>query len=98
MTKEEAKIVSETMVEMCEVTSAKTIDLVKNGFEKFKTLEVPRVSQDGQYCYGISHPYKENKDLQQLVDFMITYLDVCIESINIQIEKNKEKAKKEEEK
>lgn len=55
--------------------------------EAFKKLEIPRVSPDGQYCYGISYPYKESKDIQKLVDFMIIFLDESIKELDKQLQK-----------
>lgn len=81
MDKEEVKIITETMQKMDREAAATVLGYIKAGYEAFKKLEIPIVTQDGMYCLGIKMPYKQNKDIQTFVDFMITYLDEGIKCI-----------------
>lgn len=90
MTKEEAKIISESMVEMGKVATANTLGYVKAGFEAFKKVEIPVLNQNGE-CIGLKTPYKNNMEIQNLVDFMITFLDESIKNIDNQIKKDEAK-------
>ncbi len=81
MNKEEAKIINETMQKMDKEAAVTVLGYIKAGYEAFKKLEIPNISPDGMYCFGIKMPYKENKDVRTFVDFMITYLDEGIKGI-----------------
>lgn len=91
MTKEEAKILSESMVEMGKMATANSLTFLKNGFEAFKKVKIPMLSADGNCCYGYKMPYTDNEQVRQLVDFMVVYLDEAIKDIDNQIKKDEAK-------
>ena len=80
--KDEIKILADSMVEMGKMSTANSLEYLKYVFEAFKKLRIPKVSQDGQYCYGVIEPYRNTKELQYIVDFMITYLEGAIKQID----------------
>ena len=77
--KDEVKILTESMIEMGKMSTANSLEYLKCGFEALKKAKIPMVSQDGQTCYDVIEPSKE---LQYMIDFMITYLEVAIKQIN----------------
>lgn len=60
--------------------------LRNSGFEAYKKVKIPIINNDGECC-GERIPYKEDKQVQTFVDFMLVYLDEAIKSLD----KNKEK-------
>ena len=81
MTQEEIKIISESLVEASKLGAVNALTYIQKGFEAYKVVKVPIVSYNGQYCYGERIPYKEDKQVQTFVDFMLVYLDEAIKSL-----------------
>ena len=77
MTKEEIKIMADSMVKMGKMSTASSLEYLKCGFEAFKNAENLRVSQD-----SVISPYANSKELQYIVDFMIIYLEEAIKQID----------------
>lgn len=82
ISKDEIKILTDSMIETGKISTINSLECLKYGFEAFKKSKIPMVSQDGQSCYGVIEPYKNSKELQYIVDFMIIYLEEAIEQIN----------------
>lgn len=87
MTQEQMKIISASLVESSKLGTVNSLGYIKAGLEAYKVLEIPIVSEDGQYCYGKRIPYIQDKGVQTFVDFMLVYLDEAIKSL----EKDKSK-------
>lgn len=90
MTKEEIKIMSESMVGFGKTATASSLDFVKKGFEAFKTIEIPIIAPNGD-CASIKAPYRDNEGVRNLVDFMIIFLDEAIKDIDKQIKEDEAK-------
>ena len=90
MTKEEVKLLSETMIELSDLTIQNTLTYLKSGLEAFKKCEVPLLDSTAQNCIGIKNVYEQNKDIRMLVDFLLIFLDEAIKN-----QEEKIKAKKE---
>ena len=72
------KVITEGMVEASKLGTVNALTYIEKGLESYKKLELSRVSEDGQYCYGIRTPYKEDKEVQTFVDFMLVFLGEAI--------------------
>lgn len=94
MTQEEIKILAESMVESSKLGTANALTYVQKGLEAYKVVKIPITSEDGQYCYGMRKPYKEDKQVQTFIDFMLVYLDEAIKTLE-KGEKEHEKDEKE---
>ena len=81
MTKEEIKIMAESLVEATKIGTVNALTCIQKGLEAYKVVEIPIVSKDSQYCYGNRIPYKDDKEVQTFVDFMLVYLDEAIKMI-----------------
>ncbi len=80
MREEDAKVVTDGMVDIGKIAIASSIDILKSGFEGFRDLRIPVTCQDGS-CIGMITPYEEDKSIRYLVDFMIVYLDEASKKI-----------------
>lgn len=89
MTEKEAKLLSESMIELSNLTIQNTLMYLKSGLEAFKKCDVPLIDSTGQNCTGIKNVYKQNEDIRMLVDFLIVFLDEAIKN-----QEEKIKAKK----
>ena len=81
MTKEEIKIMTESLIEATKMGTANALTYIQKGLEAYKEVKIPIVSKDGQYCYGNRIPYRDDKEVQTFVDFMLIYLDEAIKSL-----------------
>lgn len=81
MTKEEIKIIADSMVESSKIGTENSLEFIKQGLKAYKELEIPIVSADGQYCYGVRIPYKQDKAIQSFVDFMLNFIDESIKML-----------------
>lgn len=90
MTHEEIKILTESLVEASKLGTVNSLGYIKTGLEGYKKIKIPILGNDGQ-CHGERIPYKEDKEIQTFIDFMLVYLDEAIKSL----EKDKEMLKNE---
>ena len=90
MTKEEVKLLSETMTELSDLTIQNTLTYLKSGLEAFKKCDIPLIDSTGQNCKGIKNVYKQNEDIRMLVDFLIVFLDEAIKNQEKRIKEKKE--------
>ncbi len=76
MTQEEIKILSESMVESSKLGAVNALGYIKAGFEAYKAVEIPIANE-----YRKRIPYREDKEVQTFIDFMLVYLDEAIKSL-----------------
>lgn len=81
MNESQIKVIANSLLEASKLGTVNALTCIKTGLEAYKTVEIPRVSEDGQYCYGLRIPYKQNKEVQTFVDFMLVYLDEAIKGL-----------------
>lgn len=78
MNENQMKVIADSLVEASKLGTVNALTYIQKGLEAYKKVEIPIVSSDGQYCYVVRKPYKEDKEVQTFVDFMIVYLDEAI--------------------
>ena len=88
MDEKEIKVLTESLVEVSKLGTVNALTYIKSGLESYKKLEIPNVSEDGHYIVT-RKPYKEDKEVQMFVDFMLVYLDEAIKSLELTKEKSK---------
>lgn len=81
MTQEKIKIISESLVEASKLGTVNALTYIQKGLEGYKKVKIPIVNSDGQYCYGERIPYKEDKQVQIFIDFMLVYLGEAIKTL-----------------
>ncbi len=81
MTKEEIKFLADILVETSKLGTVNALTYIQKGLEAYKTVEIPVISEDGQYSYGQRIPYKQDKEIQTFIDFMLVYLDEAIKGL-----------------
>ena len=81
MNKDQIKIIADSLVEASKLGTVNALTYIQKGFEAYKEVEIPIISNDGKTCYGIRRPYKQDKEVQTFVDFMLVYLDEAIKML-----------------
>ena len=87
MTKEEIKIISESMVESSKIGTANALGYIKAGLEASKDVRIPIMNRQGE-TVAIKQPYLTD-GVRELVDFMIIWLDEAIKQVDESRESNK---------
>lgn len=70
-------IILECVKDASKMTTTNALTCIQKGLEAYKEVEIP-ISKDGRYC---RIPYRDNKEVQTFVDFMLVYLDEAIKSL-----------------
>lgn len=81
MTEQEKKIIIDSLLECSNLSITNALTYIQKGLEAYKEVEIPIVSADGQYCYGVRTPYRDDKAIQTFIDFMLVYLDEAIKDL-----------------
>ena len=92
MTEKEVKLLSESMIELSNLTIQNTLTYLKSGLEAFKKCDVPIIDSTAQNCVGIKNVYKKNDDVRMFVDFLIVFLDEAIKNQEEKLRAKKDKS------
>ncbi len=82
MNENQIKIIVESLTEASKLGTVNALTYIQKGLEAYKVIEIPILSNDGQQCYGIRRPYKEDKQVQTFVDFMLVYIDEALKGLD----------------
>ena len=82
MNEEQAMVIAKSLAEASKLGTINALMCIQKMLEGYKTFKVPIISSDGQYCYGETQPYKQNREVQMFIDFMLLYLGETIKGLN----------------
>lgn len=88
---EEQKIFIDGMVRSSNIALANSLTFLKSGLEAFRNYQKPILSKDGMEIYGFVQPYKQDKNLQEFVDFMIVFCNRSLEMVDTGNKEEEEK-------
>jgi len=81
MNEKQMKIITESLVETSKLGTVNALTYIQKGLEAYKKVEIPLVSKDGQYNYGVRKPYEEDIEVRTFINFMLVYLDEAIKGL-----------------
>ena len=81
MNKDQIKIIADGLVEASKLGTVNALTCIQKGLEAYKEVEIPIISNYGQGGYVVRTPYKEDKQVQTFIDFMLVYLDEAIKML-----------------
>ena len=77
MTEQEKKIMIDALLECSKLSTTNALTYIQKGLEAYKTVEIPIANE-----YRKRIPYRDDKDIQTFVDFMLVYLDEAIKKLD----------------
>ena len=78
MNENQMKVITESLVEASKLGTVNALTYIKLGFEAYKKVAIPIV---GERSY-VRIPYREDKAIQNFVDFMLVYLNEAIKGLD----------------